>query len=128
LTVATLGALFVAQRVKHQPPWLLETSRGIVTFAPQGPGTREAHFHIKTSVTARVDVAIVQVRTGHVIRMVAFGYRMHGYRTYRLVWSGRTGSGQYASTGSYEVRVHFDPSGPTVTDPYFYLTLVRASK
>ena len=127
LVAASILAFFYAQHLKHEPPWLLKTPPGVVTFAPHGAGDREAHFHIKISTSARVKVSIVRASTGRVVSVVVTHDLMHRYRTCRLIWDGKIPSGKYASVGSYLVRVQFDHGGPTVVVPYYELTIRGSS-
>jgi hypothetical protein len=123
LVIASLFALFYAQEVKRQPPLLIKTRPGVISFAPLGTGDREAHFHLKASVSGFIEVTIVRADTGTQVAVVASRYYLPRYETERLVWDGREASGGLAPPGTYLVRVHFIEGGQTVIVPYYRLTL-----
>jgi hypothetical protein len=123
LAVATVLAIFYAQELKHRTPLLIKTPPGVVTFSPLGPGTREAHFHVKASLSGFVEVAILPAETDQVAAVVSHHKYLHEYRTYRFDWNGRTSSGRLARPGQYRVRVRFLASRRIAVVPYYTLTL-----
>lgn len=117
LALATVGALLIAQQLKHESPllnsgvWHPNTG----TFDPQIAG---ATVSFKPYYRDDVSVSIVAAKTGGVVAVLARGYPVMGYhRTESFPWNGRTAAGRLAPPGKYLVQVHFDHLDRTTQIP-----------
>lgn len=112
LVLATFAAFFIAQDLKRVDPLVNGSTRGVVRFRPSGPGTRFAHFHVKTTVSGVIGVGIVSERTGRTVDVIRV--RVRRYRHHSVQWPGTTTAGGVAPPGRYRVTVHFVQGGQTV--------------
>jgi hypothetical protein len=112
LILATFAAFFIAQDLKRVDPLVNQSTVGVVRFRPSGPGTRFAHFRVRTTVGGEIGVGIVSERTGRTVYVIPL--RVHRYIHHPVEWRGQTASGAAAAPGRYRVTVHFDQGGQTV--------------
>lgn len=112
LVLATFAAFFIAQDLKRVDPLVKGSTTGTVRFRPSGPGTRFAHFHVRTTVGGEIDVGFVSERTGRTVRVVRL--LVHKYNRHDVEWRGTTTAGVAATPGRYRVTVHFPQGGQTV--------------
>lgn len=113
LVVATIGAFFVAQRLKQQPP-LLRYRSSTEAFSPNGDGIKDtASIRFKLIEADDLTVTILDEDGGTVRRVVT----NRGYREgmVELEWDGRTSDGILAPEGEYRVRVGLRDEGRTNT-------------
>jgi len=122
LVAAGVAALFIAQALKREIPLVNWHSRPL---AFPGPGHRDAHFDLRTSLGDVVDVAILSASGERLVKVIAVRKRVREYRKFRLDWNGTTTAGTPAPPGEYVVQVRFEHAGRTVIVPNFELTLRR---
>ncbi len=117
LALATVGALLIAQHLKHESP-LLDSGvwqPNTRTFDPQ---IAHASVSFKPYYRDDVSVSVVSATTGAVVAVLAHGYPVIGYhRTESFPWNGRTADGHLAPPGKYFVDVHFDHLDRTTQIP-----------
>lgn len=117
LVVATFGAFFAAQRLKHTPP-VVQAFRATPFFSPNGDGRFDRErisFRIKHTDDVTVEVLDVD---GEVVRTLLRNRRMLAYRQLpTLRWDGRTDAGARAPDGSYRLRVILRAEGRAVVVP-----------
>ena len=116
LVVATVGAFFVAQRLKSEPAVVnrVETRK---FFSPNGDGrrdTQELSFTLKQADDVTVDVLDGD---GERVARLASAQPAVRFRPLRLTWDGRTDSGSRAPDGRYRVRIGLRRQGRSVVDP-----------
>jgi len=104
LVLATIGAFFLAQRLKHGPA-LVQHLKTTSVFYPQAAGERSSEqlsFHIK-----RTDLVTVWVvdEQGQNVATLARSVLLRAYRKLSLVWDGRGDDRRLAPNGLYRVRV-----------------------
>lgn len=117
LVVATFGAFFAAQRLKHTPPDL-QHIRGNTLFSPNGDGyldTLTISFHVKRADDVTVEMINHQ---GDAVRTLLYDHPTKAYRKIpTLTWNGRTDAGARAPDGIYRVRVTLRKEGRNVIIP-----------
>jgi hypothetical protein len=114
LVLATVGAFFVAQRLKSGAP-VIERVYFQPVFSPNGDGRKDAvapRFDLPRADRAEVD--IVDAR-GEVARRLAD--RALGTGTHRFVWNGLREDGRRAPDGDYFLRVRLRDQGRTLQSP-----------
>lgn len=114
LALATVGAFFLAQRVKSgEPP--IERVFFQPVISPNGDGRKDAvTIRFDLPRADRAEVALVDVR-GEVFRRLAD--RRLGTGTHRFVWDGRDDRGRRAPDGAYQLRVRLTDQGRTLLSP-----------
>jgi len=116
LVAATIGAFFVAQRLKQQPP-LLRYRASDKAFSPNSDGVRDtARIRFSLPEADDVTVTILDDDGGTVARVVTNRPLPKGKQTLR--WDGRTAAGLLAPEDSYRVRVGLRDEGRTNTLPH----------
>ena len=116
LIVATIGAFFAAQRLKHQPP-LLRYRASDRAFSPNGDGIKDsARIRFKLPEADDVTVTILDDDGGTVARVARTRYFPEGEVTLR--WDGYTEDGLLAPEDTYSVRVGLRDEGRTNTLPH----------
>jgi flagellar hook assembly protein FlgD len=116
LVVATFGAFFAAQRLKHGPTLVQKFNRDPI-FSPNRDGRldRESiNFLIKSRDDVTVDV--VDSR-GDRVRRLADNRSLAAYTGLFLKWDGLTDGGRMAPDGLYRVRVALRREGRSVVVP-----------
>jgi flagellar hook capping protein FlgD len=121
LVAAGVVAFFIAQAVKREAP-LVNGHGGVTRFRPDGPGVREAHFHLKLSVGDVVEVSVLNA-AGREVQVIARERRVREYQRFELVWNGTTAAGALATPGDYRVEVRLERTGRTVVVPNFQLVV-----
>ena len=117
LVVATFGAFFAAQRLKHTPP-AVQAFRAMPYFSPNGDGRFDREritFRVKHAddVTAEVVGG-----AGDVVRTLMRNRPMQPYRQLpTLRWDGRGDDGHRAEDGTYRIRVTLRREGRSVVVP-----------
>jgi hypothetical protein len=116
LVVATFGAFFVAQRLKHNPT----TVQGLQIsplFSPNHDG-RKDHEHLFFKLRKADDVTIEALdHFGEVVATVASNRHMAAYTPTRFVWEGHGDDGHMAPDGRYRFRVTLRHEGRAFTFP-----------
>jgi hypothetical protein len=116
LVVATIGAFFAAQRLKHQPP-LLRYRASDRAFSPNGDGIKDsARIRFNLPEADDVTVTILDEDGGTVARIARTRFLPEGKATLR--WDGLTDDGVLAPEDSYRVRVGLRDEGRTNTLPH----------
>jgi hypothetical protein len=118
LALATFGAFFVAQRLKHNPAAVLGFHRAPAVFSPNNDGRFDdvrLTFAIKKADDVTVDIVD---HTGEPIRRLVSDRHLDAYRKIpTLHWDGRTDAGKIAPDGVYRVRVILRSQDRSVTVP-----------
>ena len=113
LVGATIGAFFVAQRLKQQPP-LLRYRSSTEAFSPNGDAIKDtASIRFKLIEADDVTVTILD-EDGGVVRRVETS-RPYSKGLVELEWDGESGDGLVAPEGEYRVRVGLRDEGRTNT-------------
>jgi len=116
LVVATFGAFFAAQRLKHTPT-ALQQIKGNTLFSP-GANTYGFNDAARISfVVKRADDYTVEVidRDGDVVRTLVRDLPSKKYRKLPLMtWDGRTDAGRRAPDGNYRYRVTLRREGRSI--------------
>ncbi len=106
LALATFGAFFAAQRLKHNPPAVQSFHRTPAVFSPNNDGrldNERVTFAVKKADDVTVD--IVDHR-GEPVRRLVSNRHVPAYRKFGpLRWDGKTDAGRIAADGIYRVRV-----------------------
>jgi hypothetical protein len=117
LVVATFGAFFIAQRLKHEPS-NVKGFRRVAIISPNGDGRHDRSplsFYLKKSDDVSVDIVDsdrLLVRSLVADRHLAAHQRIRG-----VVWDGRDDKGLVVPDGLYQVRVTLRREGRAVFLP-----------
>jgi flagellar hook capping protein FlgD/N,N-dimethylformamidase beta subunit-like protein len=116
LVVATIGAFFAAQRLKHQDP-LLRYRASDRAFSPNDDGIKDtARIRFRLVEADEVTVTILDDDGGTVRRLATNKPLGKGAQMFR--WDGQTDEGLLAPEESYRVRVGLRDEGRTNTLPH----------
>jgi flagellar hook assembly protein FlgD len=116
LVVATIGAFFAAQRLKHQDP-LLRYRASDRAFSPNGDGIKDtARIRFRLPEADDVTVTILDDDGGAVARLATNQPLGTGAQLFR--WNGETDEGLLAPEDEYRVRVGLRDEGRTNTLPH----------
>jgi flagellar hook capping protein FlgD/N,N-dimethylformamidase beta subunit-like protein len=116
LVVATIGAFFAAQRLKHQDP-LLRYRASDRAFSPNDDGIKDAaRIRFRLPEADDVTVTILDEDGGTVARIATNKPLGKGAQLFR--WDGRTDDGLLAPEDEYRVRVGLRNEGRTNTLPH----------
>jgi hypothetical protein len=114
LVLATLGALLLAQHLKHESPLV-----GGAVWHGARAGAAPT-FSFQTFYRDHVTVTVRSERSGEVAAVIARDYQAHRYeRTPTWRWNGAS----RAAAGSYDVQAHFVGLDRTVTVPKIEFTI-----
>jgi hypothetical protein len=116
LVVATFGAFFVAQRLKHEPGTVFGFQRTAV-ISPNGDGRKDVSrmsFMLKKADEVSVDV--VDERRA-LIRSLVGDRHLAANRRLEVVWDGRDDVGRTVTDGIYQVRLTLRREGRAVFLP-----------
>lgn len=108
LALATVGALLIAQYLKHEQPLVNTNEIWHPSSGAFDPRTTPASFSFTSFYRDELTIAIVSKETGRVVAVIARDYRLASYRTETFSWPGTTLNGALAPNGTYIVQVHFD--------------------
>jgi hypothetical protein len=108
LALAAIGALLVAQHLKHEHPLVNTNEIWRPSSGAFDPRNAPASFSFTSFYRDELTITIVSKQTGRVVAVIARDYRLATYRTETFSWPGTTLSGTLAPSGTYVVRVHFD--------------------
>ncbi len=113
LVVATVGAFFVTQRLKHSPT-VVQNLQGYLLFSPSSSyGHTTVKFSFRIKRADEVTVSIV-APNGDDIRTLVRDRRLAAYTQWAVRWDGRTDAGRRAPDGSYQIRVRLRDQGRSV--------------
>ena len=116
LVVATIGAFFAAQRLKHQDP-LLRYRASDRAFSPNGDGVKDtARIRFRLPEADEVTVTVLDEDGGRVAQLATTKPVGKGAQLFR--WDGRTDNGLLAPEDEYRVRVGLRDEGRTNTLPH----------
>jgi hypothetical protein len=116
LVVATIGAFFAAQRLKHEKP-LLRYRASDLAFSPNGDGIKDsARIRFKLPEGDDVTVTVLDEDGGTVARVARNRYLPKGEVTLR--WDGIGDDGAPAPEDVYRVRVGLRRHGRANTLPH----------
>jgi hypothetical protein len=117
LAVATVGAFFLAQRVKSTPAAITRFS--VTPFcSPNGDGRFDAcraAFLLKRADDVTVSVVSSD---GEVVDTLVSDRALPKYRNLRVLWKGRTSTGGRAKDGTYRFRVTLRKQGRSILLPH----------
>lgn len=116
LVVATFGAFFVAQRLKHSPTAVQGFSRTPI-FSPNRDGRKDREhvvFKLRNADDVRVEVVD---HLGEVAATIAANRHLAAYTPTRFAWDGRADNGHMAPDGRYRIRVTLRNEGRALTFP-----------
>lgn len=123
LVIATFGAFFVAQRLKHQPPAIqsiqIETfGRSGLIFSPNGDGRRESvRIGFKVTAADHVTVTVLDAE-GDPVRTLLSDHPVAAYhRLSDLRWDGRDDEGRLVPDGRYRIRITLRDQGRAFVVP-----------
>jgi hypothetical protein len=118
LVLATVAALAIAQRLKHEGPLVDSNAIWMPSRGTLDPSTSPASFTFVTNYRDDLTVSIVSASSGRVVKVLARGYAVvvH-HRTGQFSWNGSTLDRAAAPDGTYAVEVHFDHLDRTVRVP-----------
>ena len=116
LVAATIGAFFVAQRLKQQPP-LLRYRASDQAFSPNGDGVKDsARIRFMLPEADEVTVTILDADDGRVARVARNEPLPRGEQEFE--WDGRGSDGIVAPEDTYRVRVGLRDQNRTNTLPH----------
>lgn len=128
LVVATFGAFFVAQRLKHEPTTVRGFRRAAL-ISPNGDGRKDVarmtFFLLKAD---DVSVDIVDAQRTLVRSLVADRHLRARRRIRGLVWDGRDDEGRIVPDGIYQVRLTLRREGRAVFLPKVITVDTRAPR
>jgi hypothetical protein len=128
LVLASVAALVVAQKLKHDPPLINANAIWTPNSGAFDPQRTAASFSFQTSYNDKVTVSIVSTHSAKTVAVLARNYAVHRYRrTTQFSWSGRTAAGSLAPAGTYVVVVHFARLDRTPTIPQVRFDLKYAT-
>jgi hypothetical protein len=114
LVVATIGAFFVAQRLKHGPTLVQKFHRSSPVFSPNKDGRLDRE-HINFLIKEEDDVTVDVVDTkGDRIKRLADNRRLPAYKALFLEWDGTTDEGRQAPDATYRTRIFLRRQGRSV--------------
>jgi hypothetical protein len=108
LALAAIGALLIAQHLKHEQPLVNTNEIWHPSSGAFDPRNAPASFSFTSFYRDELTVAIVSKQTGRVVAVIARDYPLATYRTETFSWPGTTLKGNLAPRGTYIVQVHFD--------------------
>ncbi len=117
LVVATFGAFFVAQRLKHGPTLVQKFARDNPVFSPNRDGRLDKspfRFVIKNDDDVTVDIVDSK---GDRVRRMADNRFLRKYTGLQLKWDGTDDSGALVPDGTYRVRIALRREGRSLTIP-----------
>jgi flagellar hook assembly protein FlgD len=113
LVIATFGAFFLAQRLKNAPP-VVGQIHVFPFFSPNGDGRFDkARLTFQPKETDDVTVAVIN-SAGDEVRELLSSRHVRAGELVRLLWDGRTDSGQRAPDGRYRYRITLRHAGRSV--------------
>jgi flagellar hook assembly protein FlgD len=113
LVLATFGAFFLAQRLKNAPP-VVGQIHVFPFFSPNGDGRFDkARLTFQPKETDDVTVAVIDSE-GDEVRELLSSRHVRSGELVRLLWDGRTDSGQGAPDGRYRYRITLRHAGRSV--------------
>jgi hypothetical protein len=117
VAAATFLAIFYAQELKREDPLLKFAWPAVIRFQPTGPlpphVSRDAHFHLRTSVNDTLVISIVSRRSGRTVAVLP-PLPVLAYRHRSPTWDGRTADRALAPAGAYSLAVRFVHAAQTV--------------
>jgi len=111
LVLATLGAFFVAQRLKQSPAAVV-TSLQTRAFSPNGDGRQErAAFTLRLRRADDVSIAVLNRETDERVRTLVTDRPIPAGRPVTFQWDGRTDEGRVAPDALYKILVSLRRQG-----------------
>ena len=115
LVAATLGAFFVAQRLKGSPP--VVQLQGQRWLSPNGDGRKDRSELTLRARESDVLTADLIDASGTPVRRLVTERAIGPSRPVRVRWDGRTDDGTLAADGPYRVRASLVRQGRSVVNP-----------
>ena len=115
LVCATVGAFFLAQRIKRSPSILVHYFVASPCSPHGGPaGPCDVNFRL-----SRTDDVTVRVMNANddPVRILAAAQPVLRYRRVTLQWDGRTSTGRRAPKGLYRYRINLVGGGRSIVLP-----------
>lgn len=117
LALATLGAFFLASRLKAQPA-VLTVTRAVTFFSPNGDGVRDREPLVFEGDVSDDDAEVDVIDADGVqVARVAEGRRIRPGRPVAVVWDGRDDAGRVVPDGPYRIRVTLGGDGRSLLAP-----------
>jgi hypothetical protein len=128
LVVATFGAFFAAQRLKHAPT-VIQSFKANRVFSPNSDG-RLDRFNVSFLLEEADDVTVDIVdHRGDEVRTLADDRPLEAYRKIpTLKWDGRDEAGRRAPDGLYRVRITLRRQGRSIVVPRAFRLDTQAPK
>jgi hypothetical protein len=127
LVIATFGAFFVTQRLKHSPTLIESGKAGTYITGAKHHQSVGVSFRIKRS--DEVTVTVVGP-TGDDVATIASDAKMTAYKHRRFTWYGYTSAGSPAPNGVYTIRVRLRDQARSVqlTRPTGEVVMIRIER
>ncbi len=120
LMAATIGAFFLANRLKSKPPEI-KVIRRDTFFSPNGDGVRDKDtivYMVSLNDRAKVDVVDAD---GVRVRRITDHQQLRGGRRGRVTWDGRDDDGKVVPDGEYRLRFILDEGRALLAPRPFYV-------
>lgn len=123
LVVATFGAFFLAQRLKHSPT-LVQGFTVTPAFSPtRGSPDPLEQISFRIKVSDFVTVSVLD-SAGNRVAVLAHGRPLKAYHQVSVYWNGHTDAGGLAPPGSYQVRVSLRRQAKSLVEPVTFRLVV----
>lgn len=115
LACATVGAFFLAQRIKRSPSVLVHFFVAS-PCSPRGGPAPPCGVNFRLSKTDEITVRVMTA-SDDPIRTLAAARSLQRYRRLELTWDGRTAAGTHAAPGAYHYRINLVRGGRSIVLP-----------
>ncbi len=112
LVLATFGALFVTQRLKHVPPLVLSVRMNNF-FSPYSRIHPVERISFKVKHGDDVTVTVIDAQ-GHAVATLWDDMALNAYHKLSLQWNGYTQAGALAPPGTYRIRIRLRRQDRTI--------------
>lgn len=117
LVIATVGGLFLAQRIKHTPTSVQGFQLHPLSFSPTVPAhARLEQVSFRTAKSGAVTAAIIS-SSGETVATLVRGLRWHRYLRLCLQWNGRRGTGRVLAGAPMRPAAGICPPSPALALP-----------
>ncbi|HWI21798.1 MAG TPA: N,N-dimethylformamidase beta subunit family domain-containing protein [Baekduia sp.] len=118
LVAASVGAFFVAQRIKNSPS-VIQDVKHPLNISPNGDGHLDVmRVNLRLKKADRVTLTIVD-SDGDPVKTILSDRRLEAYKSLRqgeASWDGRDSQGRLVADGLYRLRITLRELGRTATD------------
>jgi hypothetical protein len=116
LVLATVGGLFLAQRIKHTPTSVQGFEFHPLSFSPTGRGHTSTRVSFRIAHTDAVTVAIVG-SSGETVATLVRDLPWQRYLRLCLTWNGRRGVGHVEPSAPAHTAAGICPAEPAFSPP-----------